>query len=71
MSNLISKKPWGLPRPPPPGVCGSVCEWGGGWSGVKGWGVGWGVGWEACYRGCYGHSKPGFDIKFEITFFEI
>jgi len=24
-----------------------------------------------CYRGCYGYSKPGFEIKFEITVFEI
>jgi len=39
----------------------------GGWSGVKGWEVGWG----ACYRGCCGHSKPGFEIKFKITVFEI
>jgi len=45
-------------------VCGSVCVGGG--SGAKG------GGWlGACYRGCYGHSKPGFEIKFEITIFEI
>ncbi len=41
------------------------------------WGVGMGlggvgvvVGFGACCRGCYGHSKPGFEIEFEITVFE-
>jgi len=35
------------------------------------WGMGGGVVVWACYRGLYGHSKPGFEIKFEITIFEI
>jgi len=55
------EKTLGLTRTPR-GVGGCVgCV--GGWSGVKGY--------EECYRGCHGHSKPGFEIKFEITVFEV
>jgi len=45
-----------------------VCVWG---VSVGEGGVGLGGGVWGFYRGCYGHSKPGFEIKFEITVFEI
>jgi hypothetical protein len=57
---VISKKPWGIHGPLPPG--GGVC------------GVGVGLrGGELVGRHveCYVHSKPGLEIKFEIAVFEI
>jgi len=65
ISNLISKNPWGLHRPPL-GVCVWVC--------VRGyvWGVGVGLRGVGLVRGMlWGHSKLGFEINFEITIFEI